>query len=161
MGGSWDTSNLDCEPDKSKWLAKWNPEEMPHKSNSNHYEDATQWLSLSPLMCLSTCTILSLNTLLVSVLPVFMGILFCKARTLTLPTGLVARIWAFTAHDLNLFVGCQVPSPTSRCCKPRPPKINHTALALTLLVSIFSPASPHTPLFNQIHLFSRYQPQLS
>ena len=58
MGGSWDTSNLDCEPDKSKWLAKWNPEEMPHKSNSNHYEDATQWLSLSSPVCLCIRTVL-------------------------------------------------------------------------------------------------------
>ena len=33
--GSWDTANIDCEPGKSKWLAKGNLEEMPHVSDSN------------------------------------------------------------------------------------------------------------------------------
>ena len=35
LGGSWDRPD-DCEPGKSEWLAKGNPEEIPHKSNSNY-----------------------------------------------------------------------------------------------------------------------------
>ena len=52
--------NMNCEPGKSKRLAKGNPEEMPHKSNSNCQKDATQCLSLplSLLMYLFTPTIL-------------------------------------------------------------------------------------------------------
>ena len=45
MGGSWDTPNTDCGPGKSEWLAKGNPEEIPHKSNANCHEGATQGLS--------------------------------------------------------------------------------------------------------------------
>lgn len=37
MGGSWDTSNTDCEPEKSKWLAKGNQKKCPHKYNSNYH----------------------------------------------------------------------------------------------------------------------------
>ena len=47
MGRSWDISNMDCEPGKSKWLAKRNPEETLHKSNTNCLKGATQGLSLS------------------------------------------------------------------------------------------------------------------
>ena len=48
LGGSWDTPD-DCEPGKSEWLAKGNPEEIPHKSNSNcYYECVTQQHRDSP-----------------------------------------------------------------------------------------------------------------
>ena len=51
-------------------LAKGNPEEMPHKSDSNYHEGTT--LSLNPPVCLSTRTLFSLliNTSLVSLLSV-------------------------------------------------------------------------------------------
>ena len=47
MGGSWDISNTASGLGKSKWLAQGNPEEMPHKSNWNCHEGATQPLSSS------------------------------------------------------------------------------------------------------------------
>ena len=43
---------------KKKRLAKGNPEDMPHVSNSNCHEGMTQQLSLSLPVCLSTCTVL-------------------------------------------------------------------------------------------------------
>ena len=46
MGVSWEVPYLDSEPGKSKGLAKQNPEEIPHKNNSN-YKSTTQRLSLS------------------------------------------------------------------------------------------------------------------
>ena len=59
-GQYWGTLNMDCESDKSKWLAKGNLEQIPHKSNSNYHEGMTQWpsLSLSLPKCLSTLTVL-------------------------------------------------------------------------------------------------------
>ena len=54
MEGSWDIPNMDCEPGKSKWLAKGNPEEMPRKSNSNCREVS---VTLSPLLSIHTCTL--------------------------------------------------------------------------------------------------------
>ena len=55
MGELWDMPNTDSEPGKARWLAKRNPEEMPHKSDSNYPEGAT--LSLSLHMHLSTWTL--------------------------------------------------------------------------------------------------------
>ena len=49
IGGYWEARNRDSEPGIMKWLAKGNPEEMPHISDSNYYEVAT----LSPPMYLS------------------------------------------------------------------------------------------------------------
>ena len=46
MGRSWDIPNMNCEPGQSKWLAKGNPEEITHKSNSNCHGGETQLLSL-------------------------------------------------------------------------------------------------------------------
>ena len=53
MGGSWDMPNMDCEPDKSEWLAKWKLGEMPHMSDLWHpiwpfHKGATQQLRDSP-----------------------------------------------------------------------------------------------------------------
>ena len=65
----------------------------------------TQRLSLSSPVCLSTCTVLFFlltNTSLISLLSVFVGILFCIAKgpgLLLLTTDLVARIWCF--HHCN------------------------------------------------------------
>ena len=43
MGELWDTPNTDSEPAKARWLAKRNPEEMPHKSDSNYHEGVSLW----------------------------------------------------------------------------------------------------------------------
>ena len=65
MGVSWDIPNMDCEPGKSKWLAKGNLEEIHQKSNSNCQEDATQCLALPPeSSCVpirTYCTLCPLN----------------------------------------------------------------------------------------------------
>ena len=66
-------------------------------------------LSLSLPVCLSTRTVLLLslmNTFLVSLLSVFVGILFlqsCRARALSLTTGLVARIRCSHHRDTTSF----------------------------------------------------------
>ena len=99
MEGPWDKPNTDSEPGKARWMAKGNPEETPHKRDSNSCEGMT----LSPSMCLSTCVVLFLlliNTLLISLLSVFGRILYLqswRARTLSLTRGLVARIQSVTA----------------------------------------------------------------
>ena len=77
---------------------------MPHKSDSNRHKGAT--LSLSSPVCLSTRTVLFflVSTLLVSLLSVFVGILFCKAdgpglcHQPLVPGGLVARIQCSHCH---------------------------------------------------------------
>ena len=81
-------------------------------------------LSLRPPVCLSTCTglfFLSINTLPVSPLSIFVGILFCKAEgpgPLSLTTDLVTGIWCFTdATRPQSLAG----NPSH--CRPRPPKI--------------------------------------
>ena len=54
VGESWEIPNMDSEPDKSKWLAKGNPEEMPHISDLNCH----RLCHLSPPVCVSTYAIL-------------------------------------------------------------------------------------------------------
>ena len=111
MGGSWGISNTDCEPGKSKYLAKGNLEEILHKSNPNCYKGVTQGLSLNLPVCLSTHTVLFvllINTSLVSLLFVFVGILFLqsrRARALSLTTGLTARIWCSHFWELTSISG--------------------------------------------------------
>ena len=62
---------------------------------------------------LSTCTVLLfllINSLSISLLSIFVGILFCKAKgpgPLPLTTGLVARIWCSHWHDLTLISGSE------------------------------------------------------
>ena len=71
-------------------------------------------------MCLSTRTVLFyllINTFLVSLLSVFVGILFlqsCMARALSVTSGLVARIRCCHRCDPNSITG-QEPKP---CLKP-------------------------------------------
>ena len=55
MGESWEWSNTNSEPGKSYWLAKGNLEEMPPQKWFKHHKVTT--LSLSPSMCLATCTL--------------------------------------------------------------------------------------------------------
>ena len=78
-------------------------------------------LSLSPPVCLSTCTVLFffllINTLLVSLLSVFVGILFlqsCRARALSLTTGLVAGIRCSHRQDQTSITGREL----KPCFKP-------------------------------------------
>ena len=40
-GGPWDKPNTNSDPGKVRWLARGNPEEMPHKSDSNYHEGVT------------------------------------------------------------------------------------------------------------------------
>lgn len=88
MGEFWDiTPNMDFEPGKSKWLAKGKLKELTHKSNSNCREGVIQSLSLSlsertreSLSTRSIFLFLLINTLLVSLLFIFMGIFFCRAE---------------------------------------------------------------------------------
>ena len=74
---------------------------MPHKSDLNCHKSTTQGLSLSLPVCLFICIVLFfllINTLLASLLSVFVETLFCKAEgsgPLTLTTSLVVRMWCF------------------------------------------------------------------
>ena len=77
-------------------------------------------------MCLSTRTVLfSLLILLVSLLSVFVEILFCKAEwpgPLSLTSGLLVRIWCFHYCDpAQSLLGN--PGPTSSHCRLRPLEI--------------------------------------
>ena len=77
------------------------------QNNSNGHEHMTEPLSLSEPASVSIhiyCTLffLLINTLLASLLSVFVGILFSipeGPRPLSLTTGLVARIWSFHRCD--------------------------------------------------------------
>ena len=74
---------LDLRNFRSKGKGKL--EEIPSKSNSNYHAGTTQQLRNSPVESahVSTrmyCTLLPPNTLLVSLLSVFVEILFCKAE---------------------------------------------------------------------------------
>ena len=70
MGESWDIPNRDCEPGKSRWLAKGNLEEMPHKSNSNCHEIATRWFCPRVHPCVYPhCTLFSPNKHLLHYFP--------------------------------------------------------------------------------------------
>ena len=100
MGGAGDILNVDCEPGNSKWLAKGNAE-VTHKSNLNCREGVTQWLSFpeSAHMPIHTyCTFFLLISSLLDPLLCLCGNSFLQSQTpesLSLMTGLVARIWYF------------------------------------------------------------------
>ena len=124
QGMSWDLPNMDCELGKSKWLAKGKQEERLHKVIQTAM---STWLSHSLSLSLSEpasvsihmyCTLffLLINTLLASLLSIFVGILFCIAkgpRPLSLTTGVVARIWCFHCCDAASISGWE-PKPHSR-----------------------------------------------
>ena len=102
MGGPWDILTSDSEPSRARWLAKWNLEDMPRRSDSNYHEGVTH--SLSPRVCVCVCVcihmysfFLLINTLLVSLLSLCKNLILQSwwARILslaTVPGGLVARI---------------------------------------------------------------------
>ena len=84
---------------------------MPHKSTSNYLKGMTQQLRNSPSesACVSIymyCTLffLLINTLFVSLLSVFVAVLFYKAerpRPLSLTTGPVIRMWCSDCCNLS------------------------------------------------------------
>ena len=108
------------EQGESKWLTKGNLGEMPHRNNSNCQEGMAQGFSLwvSPMSIHIYCTLfLLINTLLSSLLFVFMEILFFKAQEpgpLPLTAGLVAKHWCFYHCDPTSISSWE-PGP---CSKP-------------------------------------------
>ena len=90
---------MDSEPSKSEGLAKGKLEELHHKSNSDSHEGAIQGLSESVPMSVHTYYTFPPNKYFSSLPPVFVGILFCEAWTLSLTAGLVARIWCSHCHS--------------------------------------------------------------
>ena len=138
-------TNMDCEPDKSKWLPKENPEEMPHKSNSNYLKGMTQQLRNSPSesACVSIytyCTLFPLiNTLLATLLSIFVEFLIYKAEgpgPLSVTTCLVSRIWCFHHCDPVQFLAGNL-SPTLSHCRPNPPEIMFMSMGLLLPLIFF------------------------
>ena len=81
----------------------------PHINDLNCHKGVT--FSLGLPVCLSTHTVLFfllINTSLVSLLSVFVGVLLLqsrRARALSLTTGLVARIWSSHCCDLTSISG--------------------------------------------------------
>ena len=107
------------------------PKETWKKCPIKVIQTATRvWLSLWACLCiyphLLYSFLLLINTLLVSLLSVFVGIIFLqshRARALSLPTGLVARIQCFHHLDLTSISGREPKSCFKTLCRPRPPEI--------------------------------------
>ena len=76
LGGSWDIPNKASEPDKARWLVKGNPEEMPHKTDSNYHEAVTLSLWSCPCIYPHALFFFQINSLLVSLFSIFVGILW-------------------------------------------------------------------------------------
>ena len=57
MERSWYTQNMGCELDKSIWLAKGKPEEMPHMSDLNYHGGAIQSKRSMPRLYIVTLLI--------------------------------------------------------------------------------------------------------
>ena len=129
MGGPWDIPYTDSEPGKARWLAKGNPEEMPHERDSIYHEGAN--LSLSPPVCLSThtvCFFLLINTLLASLLSISM---WKFISTQLMGQGLVTGHWSLVVWWLGFgtLTATARPqflarnwNPVLSCCRPRPPE---------------------------------------
>ena len=96
---SWDISNTASGPGKSRWMSKGNPEEMPHKTDSNYPEATTLSLWSCPCVYPHALFFFQINSLLVSLFSIFVGIL--RVRALSLTTG-VARIWCSYPCDQTL-----------------------------------------------------------
>ena len=108
-----------------KVIGQRNPEETPHKSNSNYHEGAT----LSEPTCVPVhymyVFFLLINPLLVLLISIFVGIFFLQSqqtRALSLTTGLVARIWFSHCHHLISVSGWEWKPPSSHC-RLRPPEV--------------------------------------
>ena len=114
-------------------MAKGNAEEIPHKSNSNCPRAQLRSSEFAHAPSHTHCALfLLINTLLVSPLPVFVGIPFGKAKgpgLLSLITSLVARIWRFRHHHPAQSLAGS-PSPAPRCRSPRLSEIACNAVFL-------------------------------
>ena len=117
MGEYCHIPNTDSEPGKARWLAKGNPEEMPHISKSNYHGSMTLWAHpcvyphvlffffpkwtlcwFHYLLCLCGNSFLQNQ----------------RARALSLATGLVARIQHSHYHGLTAVSGWKL----KPCFKP-------------------------------------------
>ena len=109
-----------------KWLAKGNPEEITHKSNSKCHKGATQHLSPWVHLCAYPHILYSLlKCFICFTTSNFVGILFYKSEwpgPLSLAPGLVASVWC--SHH------CDQASITSWELKP-------CSWDILLLVSLF------------------------
>ena len=114
MGGSWDKPNMDSEPDKARWLAKGNPEEMLHESDINHHEGATVSLS-QPIWVYSHIHFPANKHLFYSISmwkfisTQLMGQGFVTGHSLV-PGGLVARIQHCHCHRPQALAGDRNPA---------------------------------------------------
>ena len=88
-------------------------------------------LSLRAPVCLSTQTVLfyfSINTLPVSLLSIFGGILFCKAEgpgPLSLTTDLVTRIWCFHRRNPASVAGWEPQPLQAKATQDHIPRLVH------------------------------------
>ena len=134
MRGPWGKPNTETGPGKARWLAKGNPEEMPHIRDSNYHRNAT--LSLSPPVCLSTRTPFPPNKHFTcfTTFHFFVEIHFLQSRT---GQGLVmGHEWLGlsalpAAAWLQSLAGTR--SPASSRCTARPPENKATRPALAPL----------------------------
>ena len=108
-------------------LSKGNPEKMPSKNNSTWLAGTAQgltlWVCLGSLSTRPIFFFLLINTLLASLLSIFVENLYCKAWVpgpLSLSTDLKARIWRFNCLDTSLAGN---PSPAPSYCRLKPCKI--------------------------------------
>ena len=145
MGEPWDKPNTNWQPGKARWLDKGNLEEMLCNSDSNYPQGTA--LSLSPPTCLTTHTVLFsllMNTLLVLLLSLSVGILLCKAEgtgwALSLTNGLVSMIWCSHCQDLTPISGWE-PKPCFKLLQAKPTQ-DHYNHALRDEVSLA--CSPNT-----------------
>ena len=130
MGGPWDRPNSGSEPGKARWLAKGNPEEMPRISDSNYHEGMA--ISLSPPVCLSTCTLFPPNKCFTwfTTFHFFVEIHFLQSH---MGQGLVTCCWSLVVWWLE-FSSLTAPAwlqslagnwkPAANHCRRRPPVIS-------------------------------------
>ena len=119
VGRSWVKPNTGSGPDKWKWLAKGNPEEMPHVNGSNYQAGATLWVSTRTYAFPANKRVLCFITFCLH------GNLFLqswRARTFSLTISLGARIQYSHRGDPTSISGGER-KPTSSRCRSKPPKI--------------------------------------
>ena len=110
---------------KLKWLAKGNPEEMPHTSNSNYHMGITKQFWVCPCVCLHVLYFFPLlnkyfTCLLLSIFVEFLQ--RWRATVLLLTIGLVLRIPCSHCCDPTSVPG-KGPKPCFKCCRLKPLEI--------------------------------------